>query len=66
MDSEVCLITSPPKHFSPRMQGHLENKTSTTTNSTAVSSTIDRDIDLIPGKIEIRTNGGNILPQNKI
>ena len=31
-----------------------------------MSSTIDSNANLIPGEIEIRTNGGNILPQNEI
>ena len=67
MDSEVCLITPPQKHVSPCLRGeHLKNETSMTTNSTAMCSTIDSGIDLILGEIEIRINGGNILPQNEI
>ena len=59
-DSEACLITPPPTKDSPHMQGH-RNKTSTTTNTTATSST-DSSIDLIPGEIEIRTNGSHTFP----
>lgn len=69
-DSEVCLFPSPLTKHS-RKQDHSNERTNTTkttptTTTNTSASTPDGNNDLIPGEIEIRTDGSHIFPQNDV